>query len=98
MTKEGGFVHNWKRRWFIMSEDKIEYYTDKNGTLRGSFPLNSDTMCEVDTTAKMQPAFKISWPNQENQKRIYRICCENTELREQWMEAINNVLDQKKNG
>ena len=76
-----------------MSEDKIDYFTSQNGTLRGTIQLNAETLCEVDLTAKMQPSFKISWPNQ---KRVYRIYCENTELREEWMQAINKVLDKKK--
>lgn len=28
LTKKGGVRHNWKRRWFVLSPQSIDYYTE----------------------------------------------------------------------
>jgi len=39
-TKQGGKRPNWRRRFFVLTQDKLLYYTDPGGKLKGNIPLN----------------------------------------------------------
>jgi len=36
LKKQGGKVKSWKRRWFVLEEDRMTYYKDKEGTKEGT--------------------------------------------------------------
>lgn len=49
LSKQGGRVKNWKRRWFILNDNCLyyfEYTTDKEP--KGIIPLENVQVCEID--------------------------------------------------
>ena len=58
LTKQGEFVKNWRRRWFVLSDDGIYYYKDENRDLKGDIPLVSIKGAFVAANSK-KPALRI---------------------------------------
>jgi GTPase SAR1 family protein len=38
--KKGGIIKNWKRRYFVLSEQQLNYYESAGGKLKGKIPLS----------------------------------------------------------
>ena len=88
LKKEGGFVHNWKRRWFELRGTNLSYYTEKGGVLKGSVDLTKDS--NIETTELLnQPGFTVQTaPN----SRVYKIVAEKQEDRDKWVSELRNLF------
>ena len=87
LTKQGGFVKSWKKRFFVLTESRMEYYTEQNGKLKGTIEFDGTTTCQLAHECKRQPAFQISTP-----ERIYYLQPDNYPDCDSWIETVKGVL------
>jgi serine/threonine protein kinase len=85
--KLGGFVKNWKRRYFILEGKILRYLTDENGKERGRIDLALATYVSRAPECHFQPAFKIEIPR----VRTYLIVCDTDADVIQWISAIQSA-------
>lgn len=81
-----------QRRYFILSELRIEYYTDVKGQLKGTIAITSDMKVEK-VTFKKQIGIKIETGAQN--KKTYVLVPDKDDEREvdSWIQAIKMVLE-----
>jgi hypothetical protein len=87
LYKRGGFFKNWKKRWFVVKEDKIYYYTrtPKGDTLRGVIT----DIYKVEKLLKDSKdfCFCIFTP-----KRNYHCAAESWQEVDSWVEKISPLI------
>lgn len=99
LCKEGGHIKSWKKRWCILRENKLSYYTDTDAKeLKGSIALSLSTVKNVldsEHRGKKLPDssfcyfFEIVTPN-----RIY-VFCSNSEVdRDEWVSMTKKSIEQ----
>jgi len=106
MNKEGQMVKSWKRRWFIVENGILEYFTDETQTVcKGRFELSEDLDIVEDPRelAVIQSGMFRS-PKSfmfalRTSKRILFLAAESSGDREKWMayfrKCIENFRDNK---
>jgi len=87
-TKLGGFVKSWKRRWFVLFENRLEYYTGPGQRKKGEVSLNDVSEVSPYPECVHQHAFKLVIPN----IRTYQIYVDNNREMEEWVKVIRRVL------
>eukprot|EP00049_Salpingoeca_infusionum_P020069 m.363460 g.363460 ORF g.363460 m.363460 type:complete len:423 (+) comp22686_c0_seq1:170-1438(+) len=90
LTKEGGNVRNWKKRWFVLDrQDRLKYFkTQSSSKPAGMIDMTACTSvicasqctCEWDPTCDQRLGFGIVTP-----KRTYHIFAETIEEMFEWM-------------
>jgi len=87
MTKQGGIIHNWKKRWFILHDTDLDYFLKKGGKQQGTIPLHDAKLIQPSPECKKQPSFKIVIPG----VRTYYIqTTTETEVQE-WISALEKA-------
>ncbi|XP_072031714.1 pleckstrin homology domain-containing family H member 1-like isoform X2 [Amphiura filiformis] len=87
LTKLGGRVKSWKRRWFVLKNGELRYYKSQNDTNRkprGQVPL--DSMCKI-LRSEGSLTFELV-----TAKRTYYLTAESSILMEEWIKVLQNVL------
>eukprot|EP01104_Vermistella_antarctica_P015705 TRINITY_DN521_c0_g1_i1.p1 TRINITY_DN521_c0_g1~~TRINITY_DN521_c0_g1_i1.p1 ORF type:complete len:538 (-),score=129.85 TRINITY_DN521_c0_g1_i1:47-1660(-) len=85
MTKQGGSVKSWKRRWCVLEGTTLYYFkTKKQPAPQGSISLK-DT--EVTTNSKYKCAFDI-----KTTRRTFPFKCESEEERDEWVKLCNDAV------
>jgi serine/threonine protein kinase len=85
--KLGGFIKNWKRRWFILEGTTLRYLTEENGKERGRIDLSRAKSVARAPECRFQPAFKIEIPR----VRTYLIVCDTESDATGWISAIQSA-------
>lgn len=88
LTKEGGNIKNWKKRWFeLYSDEKVlKYYINPNNRkLKGSISIEGTTVCEHVDESRSN-CFKII-----GKGRTYFLQADNKEGMFDWLEALQSV-------
>eukprot|EP01113_Clastostelium_recurvatum_P050273 TRINITY_DN947_c0_g1_i2.p1 TRINITY_DN947_c0_g1~~TRINITY_DN947_c0_g1_i2.p1 ORF type:complete len:595 (-),score=118.85 TRINITY_DN947_c0_g1_i2:1-1632(-) len=85
LTKQGGSVRSWKRRWCIVKQGNLVYYVDKgDSTPQGSINLTSCTYAlALYSEIKKEFCFKII-----TGKRTYFFCAESEAETVMWIDAL----------
>ena len=91
LEKQGGFIKNWKNRWFVLTSDMIIYYRVPNREEMGRFELNPECSVSIENDLKNGPCFSVS-----TSKRKYLIVANSNETRDEWINAIENVINKLK--
>eukprot|EP00698_Gefionella_okellyi_P018207 TRINITY_DN5436_c0_g1_i1.p1 TRINITY_DN5436_c0_g1~~TRINITY_DN5436_c0_g1_i1.p1 ORF type:complete len:337 (+),score=105.05 TRINITY_DN5436_c0_g1_i1:148-1011(+) len=89
LTKEGGFVKSWKRRWVVLRDgnDAVFYYeTQGTSNPKGRILLDRTSEARVSTGGPCM--FEVTTP-----KRTYRIRSDSSEDMHAWISAINAAID-----
>lgn len=99
MTKQGHKVKNWKRRWFVLHADSLEYYEKpKDVTARGTIKLDDvQTVQQLDPKDAELPNSFIIITNWND----YICSADNEADMEGWMEDLLlalHIRDLKKQG
>jgi len=94
LTKCGGAIKTWKKRWFVLKGDTLFYFkTPKDTDLTGSINLEADSECKEEPT-KTTPGkyyFSIS-----TSKRLFLIYSDKEQVSKEWVKAINEKIKEKK--
>ncbi|ELR14569.1 PH domain containing protein [Acanthamoeba castellanii str. Neff] len=90
LTKQGGKVKTWKRRWFSLDSDYVlHYYTNVGAELKGEFSLKTaGEIREIPHKKKFPYLFEVETPN-----RTYRMAADNEESMEKWLVALKRARD-----
>ncbi|XP_068729703.1 pleckstrin homology domain-containing family H member 1-like isoform X1 [Montipora capricornis] len=87
LTKLGGRVKNWKRRWFVLTDGKLYYYKTQNDVNRkplGQIPL--DGTCRIARTDGAL-TFEVTTP-----KRTFYLTGDTKEVVDDWLRVLHNVM------
>ncbi|CAH3122183.1 unnamed protein product [Porites lobata] len=87
LTKLGGRVKNWKRRWFVLRDGKLYYYKTEHDVNRkplGQIPL--DGTCRIARTEGAL-TFEVATP-----KRTFYLTGETKEVVDEWLRVLHNVM------
>ncbi|XP_013399466.1 pleckstrin homology domain-containing family A member 1 isoform X1 [Lingula anatina] len=93
-VKQGGVVKNWKRRFFVLDEDRISYY--KNEKWQGKRPIKSIDILNVKE-AKQTERYK----DRDNlfelvtRNRTFYVQCDTCEDMYSWIAIINKTVSSK---
>jgi len=89
LTKEGYKRKNWKRRWFVLSQDgKLSYYKEA----AEAKPLKILNVAGIKVRKLDHPTkaycFELSLP-----KRVFLLCADNNEAVQLWVEDVSKVAN-----
>eukprot|EP01103_Thecamoeba_quadrilineata_P008330 TRINITY_DN18098_c0_g1_i1.p1 TRINITY_DN18098_c0_g1~~TRINITY_DN18098_c0_g1_i1.p1 ORF type:complete len:462 (+),score=61.43 TRINITY_DN18098_c0_g1_i1:166-1551(+) len=96
LTKQGGSISTWKRRWFILKDDKLYYFkTIKDIEVTGIIPLGSGAACKEESyqVRKKKHCFSVKPSN--SAKRVYFIFADNADDCKSWIAKINEAINEK---
>ncbi len=91
MQKLGGFMKNWKRRFFVLQKKQLDYYEDESTFQKGKSSSGSVSVAGAQLSIippdvhRRDFAFGVT---AQGQKRTYVCIAENEESRRQWMAAL----------
>lgn len=96
LTKQGGSIKTWKRRYFILKGRTLYYYkTPKDQTITGKIDL------EPSSLVKEEPAKKKGQPNLfsiTTAKRIFFMFPDKPEDTKDWVDAVQKGIETAKSG
>ncbi|XP_048586759.1 pleckstrin homology domain-containing family H member 1 isoform X2 [Nematostella vectensis] len=87
LTKLGGRIKNWKKRWFVLQDGKLYYFKTPNETNRkplGQVPL--DGSCRISRTEGAL-TIEVATP-----KRTYYLSGETSDEVDEWLRVLHNVM------
>ncbi|XP_033635880.1 pleckstrin homology domain-containing family H member 1-like isoform X2 [Asterias rubens] len=87
LTKFGGRMKSWKRRWFVLRDGELCYYKSMNDSSRkprGRIPL--DTLSKI-SRSEGSLTFELV-----TTKRTYYLTAGSSAIMEEWITVLNNVL------
>ncbi|XP_077529022.1 uncharacterized protein CG43867 isoform X2 [Haemaphysalis longicornis] len=93
LTKLGGKLKTWKRRWFVLANGTLRYYkaqSDVGRKPRGQIAL--DEVCRV-TRAHGATTFEIA-----TEKRSFYLTADCTSTMEEWVRVLQHVLRSRQLG
>mmetsp|Transcript_25294 Transcript_25294/g.66145 ORF Transcript_25294/g.66145 Transcript_25294/m.66145 type:complete len:757 (+) Transcript_25294:91-2361(+) len=93
LTKLGGTRKNWKKRWFVLTEGLVAYYSKPNGALKGTIPVGLIAgVRRARTQAECSRKYALLVQTVD---RKYQFQANNSGERDEWIEAISSVLPSK---
>lgn len=93
LSKLGGKVKMWKRRWFVLRNGELFYYKSQHDVLRkpqGTISLDEQT--RIDNT-KGETSFQVS-----NSKKTYYFNADSLADTEKWIKMLQKVLKRHATG
>lgn len=90
LTKQGGAIKTWKRRWFTLSGAILSYAEKQGKKPKGSIELSSTAVIDHAPDCKRQPAFKIAI---QGGRTYYIVGATKAECQE-WIDAIRKAAGQ----
>ncbi|XP_022332423.2 pleckstrin homology domain-containing family H member 1-like isoform X4 [Crassostrea virginica] len=93
LSKLGGKVKMWKRRWFVLRNGELFYYKSQHDVLRkpqGTISLDEQT--RIDNT-KGETSFQLS-----NSKKTYYFNADSISDTEKWIKMLQKVLKRQATG
>jgi hypothetical protein len=95
LTKCGGTIKTWKKRWFVLKGDTLFYFkTPKDTDLTGSIPLEADSECKEDVSSNVKE--KKYYFTVSTAKRTFVIFSDKEQVTKEWVKAINEKIKEKK--
>ena len=87
MTKKGGRISTWRRRWFVLGGEKLEYFTDQDRKVnKGHLLLKEIT--EVGHILHETRNFCIGL---RTEKRLYVVSCDDESSFDQWLHKFQAI-------
>jgi hypothetical protein len=93
LTKQGGSIKTWKRRYFILKDKTIYYYkTPKDIVFTGKIELESTSLVKDEQTQKKnQNMISI-----QTSKRVFLMFTDTPEEKKEWIDAISKSISKIK--
>eukprot|EP01115_Flamella_aegyptia_P012516 TRINITY_DN62681_c0_g1_i1.p1 TRINITY_DN62681_c0_g1~~TRINITY_DN62681_c0_g1_i1.p1 ORF type:complete len:461 (-),score=166.48 TRINITY_DN62681_c0_g1_i1:165-1547(-) len=93
LTKQGGTIKTWKKRYFILKDKTLFYYkTPKDQVFTGRLEL------EATSLVKEEPQKKKTMFSITTAKRIYYMYAERPEQMKEWVDAIAKSISKMSGG
>ncbi|CAG2107228.1 unnamed protein product [Medioppia subpectinata] len=91
LTKLGGRLKTWQRRWFTLKDGVLSYYKSQSDANKGKprAHIKLDKSCRITTTG--DSTFQIIT---QNNKKVYYLTADSIITIEEWIRVLNNVLKQ----
>ena len=83
ITKMGSFIKSWKKRWFVLYDDHIDYFEKKGNNLKGTIKFTGQEYAVADDSNKPNN-FKII-----TKKRTFQCVTDNKCVANEWINRIN---------
>lgn len=94
LTKQGGSIKTWKKRYFLLKGDTLYYFKTKNDTVQtGEIKLTRESVANEEPKKGGKFYFSIT-----TARRCYLIHADSEDVMRQWVEAITRSLDTMKGG
>ena len=103
LTKMGGKVKSWKRRWMILqSNHTLQYYKEP-----GKVPLGTINLRDVEFNVMAGSRNSCSWPKNCNvecalvlntSERVYYMYADDVREAEEWMKQLQKYADEATKG
>ncbi|EFA74861.1 hypothetical protein PPL_11895 [Heterostelium album PN500] len=89
VTKQGGRIKNWKKRWCVLDEEGLHYYKTQHTTEKGSIAIETIISCsgEERLSSKRKNCFQVT-----TTERTYRICATDSLDKDEWVTSLNKLL------
>ncbi|EGG18864.1 hypothetical protein DFA_02603 [Cavenderia fasciculata] len=89
VTKQGGRIKNWKKRWCVLNDEGIHYFKSQNSIEKGSIAISHILNVESDdkSSSKRKNCFKV-W----TEERTYRICATDSLDKDEWITSIKRLI------
>merc|ERR1712098_629989 len=89
MSKEGGFVKSWKRRWLVLFQDgTIEYYTNQTQKTQKSSGKNL-TKAGIQNLTKLEDQRTLTFTHDSSGTRVWQFKFQNTVDADLWLKALS---------
>eukprot|EP01101_Sappina_pedata_P006863 TRINITY_DN3515_c0_g1_i1.p1 TRINITY_DN3515_c0_g1~~TRINITY_DN3515_c0_g1_i1.p1 ORF type:complete len:474 (+),score=210.16 TRINITY_DN3515_c0_g1_i1:78-1499(+) len=99
LTKQGGSIRTWKKRWFVLKDDKLYYFKgQKDVDMTGYIQFEQGASCkeEVYDIRKKKHCFSVKPSN--DAKRVYYIHADRAEDAKAWVSKINEQIQRSLGG
>jgi hypothetical protein len=94
LTKQGGHIKTWKKRWCVLKDGTIFYFTSpKDTTPKGTIDLEKSSKISDTNLTKKKHAFQV-----QTLQRTFVICAESDSTKRDWMTSIQNAIDNLNKG
>lgn len=91
LTKQGGSIKTWKKRWFVLKGDTIYYFkTQKDPEQTGEIKLEATTVCQAEPGMNKKKRFYLSIGTPT---RVFLIYSDSEETTQQWVKKISAAID-----
>lgn len=87
MTKKGGRISTWRRRWFVLGGERLEYFTEQDKKVNKGSILLKDVI-EVGHILHETRNFCIGI---RTEKRLYIVSCEDDTSFSQWLTRLQSI-------
>lgn len=91
LTKQGGSIKTWRRRWFVLKAKKLYYFKSKNDNeATGIIELEADSFVrdERDKDKKRRFMFSVG-----TSRRVFFMHADTEQEMRQWIDAIKGNID-----
>ncbi|XP_054160469.1 pleckstrin homology domain-containing family H member 2-like [Oppia nitens] len=90
LTKLGGRLKTWRRRWFVLKDNVLSYYRSQSDANKGKprGQIHLEKSCRI-TTTRDSGTFQI---HTGNKKKIYYLTSDSMITLEEWIRILNSVL------
>lgn len=97
MTKQGGSVKSWKRRWFILKGNMLYYFkaSRPETEMQGVIELTSTSFVKPQPKHGKQQAFAVG---SQSQKRVFFMYADQDSESVSWMKSITAAIDRLRTG
>lgn len=93
LTKQGGSIKNWKKRWFVLKGDTLYYFkTQKDTEQTGQIKLEKNSVCSPEQGMRTGKKSKFYF-SLGTSSRTFFLFAETEETMKQWVERIGRGID-----
>jgi len=89
LTKQGGSIKTWKRRWFVLKGKKLYYFKTRNDLeATGIIELEPDSFVKDEKDKKKRMMFSVG-----TSRRVFFIVADNEKDMLSWIESIKRNIE-----
>jgi hypothetical protein len=90
LTKQGGFVRSWKKRWFVLKGDSLYYFASpQSEETLGSIALEGSFLQAADEHTRKKFSFGIFHPA----RRTFFLVADSKQEMQEWVDMVQAKID-----
>lgn len=87
MTKKGGRIATWRRRWCVLTPDRLEYFTDQDKKTQKGY-IDMSEVLEVGHILHETREWCVAI---RTEKRLYVASCDDEQSFNKWIDALHEL-------